>query len=393
MVLRFLFLFSIFISASYGTSSTDDIFLLNRTVQVTRRAHNFDVLPHEHTRPVVVGDLIYSANLDGEVSAVHRTLGYTIWKRKLPAGIQGALAYGRSKIFVGDTHGNLYGLNSRDGSVAWHFKINAEWLSPPTVYRDKVFISTSNDELFCLSETQGKEIWHYARRGDEKMTVRGNGSPAVFAGEVYQGFSDGFLVSLSAMDGKVSWTKRLRTRERFYDVDMTPWVDEDGIIAATFDGKLYQLDRLTGSVKWVVNIGSYGGFLVEDSRVFLAGLNKTFYSLNKANGDVMWKTPFDQGVGLTPVRVGEYIVVTTSADPLYVLDPTSGKIVTTASLGTGTFAAPATHADGVFYVMSNYGNLYGFEVMKRNPLKTETLKAPAALQQKIVQPTAITTAS
>ncbi len=349
---------------------------------------SYDLPPQERTGPIVVGDIIYYANLSGKVTALHRTEGYTLWSRKLPskASIDGAFSYARAKIYVGDTKGNLYALNSRDGSIAWTFKAQSEWLSPPVVSHERVLAATSSDELYAIGEADGKEKWHYARRGDEKMTVRGTATPAVFGSEVFYGFSDGSLVALTLGKGRVLWTQKLRSRDRFYDIDMKPEVDQDRVIAATFDGNLYSLDRTTGDTKWVFRVGSYGGFLIDGDRLYFSGLNGNFYALDKNSGEVLWKTPFDGGVASTPVKSGDFLVITTSNDPVYILDIKTGKIVARQALGAGTLAAAEAQPDGWFYCLSNFGNLYAFELLTGMPTKKgpKTLATPSALNRLVV---------
>jgi len=354
----------------------------------TEGAIFFDLPPQERTKPIVYGDIVYYANLAGRVTAIHRTEGYQLWSRVLPskASVDGAFSYSRAKLYVGDTKGNLYSLNARDGSIAWTFKAQSEWLSPPVVSHERVLAATSSDDLYAIGESDGKEKWHYSRKGDEKMTVRGTATPAVFGTEVFYGFSDGNLVALTLGKGKLLWTSKLRSRDRFYDIDMKPEVDQDRVIAATFDGNLYSLDRTTGETKWVFRVGSYGGFLVENDRIYFSGLNGNFYALDKNNGEVIWKTPYDGGVGATPVKSGDYMVVTTSGDPVYVVELKTGKIVAKRSLGTGTLAGAEAQPDGWFYCLSNYGSLYAFELLtgmstKKGP---KTLASPSALNRLVV---------
>ena len=361
--------------------------VVSQWLQTPPGKRDFEIT-QERSRPVLVGDILYAANLSGEVYAIHRTGGYRLWERKFETGIEGALTYGRSKLVVGDLNGNLIALNARDGSDSWRFKISAEWLSPPAISKDRVYAATSNDELYALTEAQGKEIWHYSHRGDEKMTVRGTGGPVVFGSEVYQGFSNGDIVSLSANNGKVLWVKKLRSKERFYDVDMTPVVDEKSVIVGTFDGKLYDLDRLSGSVNWIFPTGSYGGGLIEDNRFYFSGLDGYFYCLDRMHGHLIWKTAFKQGVGLTPARAGEHLVISTSGDPVYVLNPKNGEILWTGNLGTGTLTSAVGTADGWFYVLSNYGNLYSFEIQKNTKQlrAPETVLTPAAVLRDFAKP-------
>ncbi|MBI4405629.1 MAG: PQQ-binding-like beta-propeller repeat protein [Deltaproteobacteria bacterium] len=336
---------------------------------------------------MIVGDALYFGNAKGDVFALHRQSSYPLWHAHLPGAIDGALAYGRSKIFAGDSQGNLVAIGAHNGGELWRFKIQAEWLAAPVSVRDRLFVASSNDELYALSE-KGKELWHYSQKGDEKMTIRGTASPAVFGTEVFQGFSNGFLVALSVADGKELWKKRLRSKDRFYDIDMLPYVDEKNVIVATFDGNVFCLDRTTGNTNWVFHAGSYGGFLVEQDIVYFAGLDGNVYALKRSTGEVVWKTPFGKGVGLTPARAGDYLVVTTSGDPVYVIDPKNGKIVWTTHLGAGSFAAAVGHPDGWFYCISNYGNLHSFQIMPSVTVRTgpQTLPQPQALHRYLVEP-------
>ncbi len=347
----------------------------------TRFNHPWELKPYERTKPVVVGDMLYTANLDGVVQAIHRTQGYVLWKRKLEGPVDGSMVYGRSKIFVGDTKGNFYALHTRDGSDAWRFKVAAEWLSPPLVVKDRVFVFTSHDELYALAENTGKEIWHFAHRGDEKMTVHGTSGPASNGTEVVQGFSDGYVVTLDFATGNVKWSRRLRTRERFYDVDATPYIDEKRVVAATFDGKLYSLDKNTGDIFWTFDVGSYGGFHVKEDRLYFAGLDHNLYALDLNTKAVIWKKPMKSGVGLAPVMAGKHLVVTTSDDPVYLLDPQNGDIVWQGNLGAGTLSAASGNSEGWFFCLSNYGNLYSFEIrpelMAHRMVKV--ISAPSAL--------------
>ena len=334
-------------------------------VETTRTNHPFSLRPHERTKPIVVGDILYFANLDGQVHAVHRTKGFTLWKTKVPGPVAGALAYGRSKLFVGDTEGNLTALNARDGAKLWQFKTKSEWLSPPVALKGQVFATSSSEEVFALDIMTGKELWQYSHRGDERMTIRGTGQPVVFAGELFQGFADGHLVALSTRKGEELWSRRLRSRDRFYDVDMPPYVDRDSVVAATFDGKLYHLNRLNGETRWMFPVGSFGGFVVRERRLYFAGLNGNFYGVDLDSGQVIWKTPYLEGVGLTPTMVGENLVFTTSSDPVYLLNSKNGEVLWKGVLGAGTMAAASSGVDEWFYCLSNYGNLFSFRVMER----------------------------
>ncbi len=361
-----LFLFFLFVSPAFAGVENASTW-----VMPLRSEAHFGLNPFERTAPILLTKILYTADQTGRVLAIDRKKGYILWETKLEHGISGALAYGRSKLFVGDLHGNLIALNARDGSESWRFKSSSPWLSAPVVSKthNQVFVSNASGDLYALSDNHGEVLWRYARHPVDKMTVWGSGGPALFGDtEVYQGFSDGTLVALQADSGKVIWEKKLRTRERFGDIDMTPYVDEQRVVASSFDGQVFCLDRLTGNTKWVFPVGSYSGFLVHDGQVFFGGLNQHFYALDLATGHTVWKTPFAGGVSATPILLRGSLVFPTSSDPVYLLNLKDGKIQTTVSLGAGAFATPvASEEDGWWYALSNYGNLYSFELRQTIP--------------------------
>lgn len=336
--------------------------------------------PQERSAPVIVGDILFVATLDGRVTALHRVGGYPLWEKKVKGAVEGSIAYGRSKLVVGDLAGNLICLNARNGEEVWSFKAPAEWLAPVAIGRDQVVGIASNDDVYAVSLDTGKLLWSYSHRGDERMTVRGTASPVIFAGEVFAGFSDGYVAALSGARGEELWTKSLRSRDRFYDVDMTAYVDEKSVITGSFDGRLYRLNRVNGETQWVFPVGSMSGVLVSDGKVFFSGLNRHFYALDYNTGQLIWKTPYDSGVGLRPARLGKHLVFATSDDPLYLLEAASGKVVWRGRLGAGTLAQPTAQEDW-FYLLSNYGNVFSFQLRDTvpTPLVTETVSMGSAL--------------
>lgn len=362
----FIILFSILATPSFAVVENSSTWAMP-----LRTEPRFDLTPYERTQPILLKDILYTADQTGRVLALHRTKAYILWEKKLKHGVQGALGYGRSKIFVGDREGNLIALNARDGSESWRFKSNYSWLSAPVVSKthSRVFAVNSVGELYALSESRGEVLWSYVRRDEKKMSVWGSGGPVLYGdSELFQGFADGTLVALKAENGERIWEKKLSTRERFGDIKMTPYVDEQRVIAASFDGQLYSVDRLTGNTQWVFPVGSYSGFIGWGGRLYFGGLNHYFYALNLATGLAEWKTPYEGDVSATPMLLRGTLVFPTSGDPIYLLNASDGKIQKQIFLGAGTLASPVgTDEDGWWHVLSNYGNLYSFELRQTTP--------------------------
>jgi outer membrane protein assembly factor BamB len=320
----------------------------------------------ERTAPVLNGELAYVASLGGELLILERDRGFPyLPTKKLGGGVDGALAHGRAKIVVGDTKGTLLALNARDASEAWRFTTGAEWLSPPVVVRGKVIAFSGNETVYALGETDGRELWHYTRSGDEKLTIHGVATPVVSGDEVFVGFADGYFAVLDLGSGRPKWTRKLRTRDRFYDVDAPPYVDDALVIVASYDGRIHALDRASGDTRWILPMGSYGGFAADEENLYFAGLDSHVYAIARADGKVLWSTPFEKGIGTRPQLWNDVLVVTTSHDPLLAIDKKTGTILDRVRLGAGSVANVAVADDGFVLALSNYGNLYAYRLMRK----------------------------
>ncbi len=374
----------------FAASAPAEMQIFREWVRPAPSSYTFQHRPQERTRPVVVGDFVYYGTLAGDVYAMHRKEGYVIWHFKMPAGVDGALGYGRSKIFVGDQEGNLIALHARNGIEAWRKKVSGQWLSAPLQLGVRLIATTSTGEVFALGEKNGEELWHFSQRGDEKMTIRGTSAPVVYGSDVYLGFADGNVAALNVENGQVKWKKSLGRRSRFYDVDTSAYADAKNLIVGTFDGSLYSLDRITGDIQWRFPVGSQSGFHVSGDSLYFSGLDKHFYALNLVTGAEVWKTPFDSGVGNAPVPLGDYLLIPTSDDPVYLISQKDGRVAWKGRLGAGTMAAATVAHDNWFYCLSNYGNLYSFRWESGLPLlqQDNIISLPSGLRQQLVQSSA-----
>lgn len=319
----------------------------------------------ERTAPVLNSDVAYVGSLGGEFLTLNRDQHYKLLPARKPGGaIDGALSYGRAKVIVGDTKGNLVAYHSRDASEAWRFKVAGEWLSPPAVARGKIIAVAGSDTVYALSEGEGKELWHYDHAGDEKLTVHGSASPVVAGDEVFVGFADGYFAALDLATGKAKWTRKLRTRDRFYDIDAPAFVDDAMVVVASYDGRIHALDRASGDTKWVFPVGSYGGFAADADNLYFAGLDSQVYAVSRATGKPVWNVSFERGVGTKPELWNDVVVVATSHDPLLAIDKRTGKVLSSVRLGAGSTANVAVAEDGFVLALSNYGNLYAYRLMK-----------------------------
>lgn len=109
---------------------------------------------------------IYSSN---SINAYSETDGSLLWSSPLHAGSLSFNAYHNGRIYIADTFGYLYALNSTNGSLVWERKMGNKFdISSPTISGGILFIGTrdwDNSAFFAVNETTGEILWKYNLRG------------------------------------------------------------------------------------------------------------------------------------------------------------------------------------------------------------------------------------
>ena len=88
-------------------------------IKPLRSEHRFGLPPYERTQPILMGEILIAGEAQGRVVAIQRQLGFELWSFKMPGSVSGSLAYGRSKLVVGDRSGNLHVYQSYDRALLW----------------------------------------------------------------------------------------------------------------------------------------------------------------------------------------------------------------------------------------------------------------------------------
>ena len=111
------------------------------------------------------GHIFLGIYYDQTINAYHESNGSLIWSYKLRRGALSFNAYHNGVLFISDTEGYVYAINSTDGTLIWEKKIGSKIdISSPTLSNGLLFIGTrdwDNGAFFVLNETTGDLIWKY----------------------------------------------------------------------------------------------------------------------------------------------------------------------------------------------------------------------------------------
>jgi outer membrane protein assembly factor BamB len=188
--------------------------------------------------------------------------------------------------------------------------------------------------------------------------------------------------------GKTAWTYSYPSSAATYTGPRAfPLVHDGFLYTVSWDGKIFCLDALKGTLAWTVDVqAEYGlvkreeefGFVappIIEGDVLIINAREWGVGLDRRTGRKIWDSPVGRSGYSPPVaftRGGKRLVAVLGAEKLYVVDPLTGVVQAAADWRTplqGNFADPIVRGDTIL-ISSTYDQGYGMFRLTGNGLET-----------------------
>lgn len=330
-----------------------------------------EVEPQEFAGSAVYADTIYTGSQSGWFFALRATNGAVRWRKQIGAVVSTPVV-SAGVLLIGTADGTLLALDAQTGDEKWRYQSRGPIEQSPAPAGDVVVFSNEADQVVAVDALTGKFKWQYKGETPEEYTLRGHAGVAVDNDLLYTGFSNGTLVALRKDTGTVAWSTSLKgDADRFMDVDATPIVIGDRVIASSSSGGVYAMDKLTGLVRWRVpfydvsqpsSTGNVGGLATDGKVIYTSVADLGTYAID-LEGNVLWRVGAkDGGEPAQPVVWNELLLYSLAKDGVFIADRRTGETLEYFDPGDGISAAPTVTGDGRLFVMSNRGILYSFDL-------------------------------
>lgn len=313
-------------------------------------------------KPVVRGDIIYTADVSGLIQAVSKTNGKIKWSTQLKHGIVSGPTVADGFIAVGTNASTLALLNQADGKELWHHKVSGEVLSPPALSHQKVIAKTIDGKVFAYDAVNGKQLW-VAEHGSPSLVLKASSSPIIVDNLVLIGFSDGKLDALELQTGRVVWQRSIAYAtgssdvERLVDIDSDPIVKDKIAYLASYQGYIGALSLTDGQFIWRKAGSVYKNMVLHENTLYLTDSNDVVWSLDRHTGHVNWKQTALKARGLTePVLIGNDLVVGDKTGYLHFIGSQTGELLARSQLSGAVTMSPSVVGRNL-YVLTDNGML------------------------------------
>jgi outer membrane protein assembly factor BamB len=188
--------------------------------------------------------------------------------------------------------------------VKWKFHAGGMLFSSPAVSAGIVYVGSTDGNLYAVDTTSGTQKWKF----DAKSRI--TSSPALAGGLVYFGAYDGAFYAVNIVDGKVKWKFQTAGERRYAGTQLhgsqpaaetmpdpfdfylsSPVLWNGAIFFGSGDGNIYSLNAGSGALNWKFKTGDvvHASPAIADGMVFIGSWDSYFYALDAATGNEKWR--------------------------------------------------------------------------------------------------------
>ena len=303
--------------------------------------------------PVVTDTAVYAAG-GNELVRLDRQTGDVVWRSETDGQVTAGVGTDGSTIAVGTDRGEVQVFDA-EGREVWKAVLSSDVETPPIVGAGRVIVRPSDPRLTGFDAITGERLWHYQGQAPA-LTLRNFSQMSWAPAGVLIGQSNGRLLALNPLDGRVVFdavigqAKGITEVERLIDVVGRPWVDQEMMCAATFQGGLVCMNSMNGRLLWSAKIDAVTGPVADSRLVYIVDAEGRVHAFNRENGreawvnsDLLYRRPS------APIRIGATVAVADFEGYVTMFNPATGEIVGRTSLDSAVTTPASQYGYGAVF--------------------------------------------
>jgi outer membrane protein assembly factor BamB len=324
---------------------------------------------YNRIKPAIDGDIIYAASSNGNVYAINRESGSSIWRARLEAEITGGVGVGGDLVLVGTINSGLIALDAATGEVAWQTTVSSEVLAAPATNGRIVVAQAVDGKLTGHDAETGEQIWIYESTVPA-LSLRGTSSPLIIENFVLAAFGNGSVISLALDNGTLRWEERVAIPtgtseiDRMVDIDGDLFVSDQGmLLVPSFQGYLAAIDVVTGQTRWRVQESSASGASSGFGNIYISDERGHVKAYRTGQDDLVWSNEqLDLRNVTAPESFSNYVAVGDFEGYVHLLSQVDGRFVGRTRVDRNGIRASLQSRGNTLYVYGNGGNLSALTV-------------------------------
>lgn len=323
---------------------------------------------YNRLQPVIVGDTIFAASENGQVSAIDKVSGRVLWRERTGETITGGVGAGGNMILLGTRDAKVFALEQSTGELLWETSVSSEVLAAPASDGRVVAVQTIDGRLIALEPTDGRQRWVYETTVPV-LSLRGNSKPVISGNIVIAGFSSGMVAGIDASNGFLMWEERIAVPQGRYDIERIIDIDGDPVIVGnvvyvgSYQGNLMGLDVQSGRIVWGLPGSTYHGLALGLGNIYWVDNFSHVYAVQNNTERTVWENDSLRLRRTTgPATFNNFVAVADFEGYLHILSQIDGRFVARTRVDRDGIRAPIVTEGRRLYVYGNGGRLSAYSL-------------------------------
>ncbi|TWU37262.1 Outer membrane protein assembly factor BamB precursor [Novipirellula artificiosorum] len=299
--------------------------------------------------PIVVGKLVFVADVMGKLYAIDRKTGQQAWSHDFETGFLAAPAVAGSRLVIGDVDGNVYAIDSESGKVLWQQTTEGEISGSAAFFEENVLVTSQDGNLYCFRAADGSPQWTY--QTDDQVRC----SPTIAGNRTFLGGCDGQLHVVDLRSGQSAGDPVSLGGP----TGSTPAVAGEMAFLPIMDGAVLALNWKLGTELWRYvdedRPQEYrGSAAIGGETLVVASQNKQVDAISVKTGQRKWRYTLKRRADASPVLSADDVWIASTDGRLIRLSLETGKERWSYEI-RGAFIAPPAIAGGELFIADDNG--------------------------------------
>ena len=331
---------------------------------------------YSQIKPAFVDKTFYVSSRKGLVYAKDVMTGKTLWRvdignedendDKRSSRLSASLAANITYVAVGSENGYIYVLDANDGHIVWKKYLGGEVVAAPAFSKSgtSLFVQDTRGRLFNLDSATGEERW-VAAESPSSLRLRSQSSFIVVGDEyLVTGQSGGkvavYLQSTGAVVNEIniSTPYGVNDLERIADVSSTPLILGSNLYATSYNGSLTIFSFDENKIIGKFGYSSSQNMDFDENYIVLTDDKGHVYCIDRISNAELWSnTQLTYRKTSAPVIYGGYVVVGDLDGYLYFMSLATGDIKSMVKVDNSAINSSPVVYNGKLYVFANDGSI------------------------------------
>lgn len=225
-------------------------------------------LPIGMNSPFISDDILYVGDLTGSMHAYDLMSGRVVWEVFDKHPLNAMANRFDDAILYGSKNGRFFSRHYLSGKLNYSIDLGAPIESQPVIVQGRAIIHLRNHTIVTLDAKTGKVFWRYKRSIPYTTTLQRVSKVLPVGNQLFVGFADGNVASLSLEEGTVRWEQKVSTGVKFVDVDASPVLFDKRLVVGSASGPVRFLNLATGAIETTVEFSlSHTPLKVKDNLI------------------------------------------------------------------------------------------------------------------------------